>query len=185
MGTESIAAMNLVAPIDNMAFVLIFGIAHATAIMVGNRIGAGKAGDAYQYAGRSLLLVSMGGLVIGGLVFLLSPFILATYKVSPEVIVSAQKVLIILASLIWLRACNSTMVVGILRSGGDTLFSFFLDGLIIWGVGVPMAFFTAFVLELPIQWVYLAVMSEEFLKWALGLWRYFSRKWIHDLTHHV
>ena len=42
MGTDSLAAMNIVASIENMAFVLTFGLAHATAIMVGNRIGAGR-----------------------------------------------------------------------------------------------------------------------------------------------
>jgi hypothetical protein len=28
-------------------------------------------------------------------------------------------------------------------------------------------------------------MSEEAAKWILGLRRYFSRKWIHDLTQTV
>jgi Na+-driven multidrug efflux pump len=48
-----------------------------------------------------------------------------------------------------------------------------------------MALLGAFVLHLPIHWVYLMVMSEEVTKWILGLQRYFSRKWIHDLTQAV
>ena len=185
IGTDAIAAMNIVSTIDNLAFVFIFGLANATAIIVGNRIGAGEEAKAFQYAVRSLVLGMLFGVLVGSQVLLWSPFILGLYKVPPVVIDYASKVLVILASLVWLRAANSIIVVGILRSGGDARFSFFLDGMVIWVLGVPMAFFTAFVLHLPVYWVYLAIMSEEFLKWVIGLHRIFSKKWIHNLTQTV
>jgi Na+-driven multidrug efflux pump len=185
IGTDAIAAMNIVSTIDNLAFVFIFGLANATAIIVGNRIGAGEEAKAFQYAVRSLVLGMLFGVLVGSQVLLWSPFILGLYKVPPVVIDYASKVLVILASLVWLRAANSIIVVGILRSGGDARFSFFLDGMVIWVLGVPMAFFTAFVLHLPVYWVYLAIMSEEFLKWVIGLYRVFSKKWIHDLSQTV
>ena len=185
ISTDSIAAMNIVSTIDNMAFVFIFGLANATAIMVGNRIGAGEERKAFQYAVRSLLLGMLFGVLVGSQVLLWSPSILSLYKVPPVVIDYARRVLVILAALVWLRAANSIIVVGILRSGGDARFSFFLDGMVIWVVGVPVAFFTAFVLHLPVYWVYLAIMSEELLKWVIGMRRIFSRKWIHNLTHAV
>jgi Na+-driven multidrug efflux pump len=75
-----------------------------------------------------------------------------------------------------------TIVVGILRAGGDTRFSLFLDGIIIWIVGVPMAYLGAFVLGLPVYFVYLCAMSEEVTKWILGVNRYRSRKWINNLA---
>jgi predicted component of type VI protein secretion system len=31
----------------------------------------------------------------------------------------------------------------------------------------------------------LCAMSEEATKWLLGIHRYFSRKWIHNLAAHV
>jgi putative MATE family efflux protein len=185
MGTDSIAAMNIVSTIDNVALVLAFGIANATAIMVGNRIGAGETQRAFWFAGRSLLLAMLTGMLIGSQVLLWSPAILSLYKVSPEVIENARRVLIVVALFQWIRAYNATMVVGVLRSGGDTRFSFFLDGVIIWIVGVPSAIIGAFVLHLPVYGVYFMVMSEEFIKWLLGLRRFFSRKWIHDMAGRV
>jgi Na+-driven multidrug efflux pump len=131
IGTDALAAMNIVSSIENLALVLTFGLAHATAIMVGNRIGSGEKERAYQYAGRSLALTILIGMMIGGLVMVLSPYILGLYKVPPEVIETAQRVLNIVAIFAWVRACNAVIVVGILRSGGDTRFSFFLDGVII------------------------------------------------------
>jgi Na+-driven multidrug efflux pump len=78
-----------------------------------------------------------------------------------------------------------TIVVGILRAGGDTRFSLFLDGMIIWLVGVPMAYVGAFVFHFPVYLVYLCAMSEEVTKWLLGILRYRSRKWIHNLAAQV
>lgn len=185
MGTNSLAAMNIVSTIENMALVFTFGIAHATAIMVGNRIGGGEKEQAYQYAGRSVGFTILIGMFIGSQIWLWSPYILGLFKVAPEVIYNAQRVLNVLALFTFVRATNAVIVLGVLRSGGDTLFSFFLDGVVIWVVGVPMAFTGAFVLDLPVYGVYFMIMSEETLKFILGLQRYFSRRWIHDLAQTV
>lgn len=182
MGTDSIAAMNIVSTIDQLALVVLFGLTSATSVIVGNQIGAGNLEKAYLYGGRSLGLGAGIGVVIGILVVVLSPAILSLYKVSPEVIELAQKTLIIASCFIWLRSMNAINIVGNLRAGGDTTYSLVLDGLIIWVLGVPMAYFGAFILELPVYLVYLFVMSEELAKWILGLGRFLSRKWIHNLT---
>jgi len=86
---------------------------------------------------------------------------------------------------LWIRVNNMTIVVGILRAGGDTRFSLFLDGIIIWIVGVPMAYLGAFVWHFPVYLVYLCAMSEEATKWVLGIRRYLSRRWINNLTVQV
>ena len=110
---------------------------------------------------------------------------LSLYKVSPEVIKNAEHVINIITFFLWLRVNNMTIVIGILRAGGDTRFSLFLDGVIIWLVGVPMAYLGANVWHLPVYLVYLCAMSEEATKWFLGIARYRSRKWINNLAAQV
>ena len=66
--------------------------------------------------------------------------------------------------------------------GRDTRFAFIFDVGTIWLVGVPMAALAAFVLHLPVHWVYLFVMSDELTKSIAGVIRLVSKKWIHDLT---
>jgi putative MATE family efflux protein len=185
MSTESFAAMSIVGTIEQMAFVVFIGISNATSVLVGNRIGAGKEDEAYVYAGRSLGLGIMGGLVMGLVLQIVKVPILSLYNVSPEVIANAGRVINVITFFLWVRVNNMTIVVGILRAGGDTRFSLFLDGFIIWLVGVPMAFLGANVWHLPVYFVYLCAMSEEAAKWFLGIRRYRSRKWIHNLTQHV
>ncbi|MCC6300271.1 MAG: MATE family efflux transporter [Anaerolineales bacterium] len=182
MGTESFAAMSIVATIEQMAFVIFIGISNATSVLVGNRIGAGKEDEAHLYAGRSLGLGIIGGIVMGLFLQLVKAPILSLYNVSPEVISNASHVINVITFFIWMRVNNMTIVVGILRAGGDTRFSLFLDGIIIWLVGVPMAWLGANVWGLPVYFVYLCAMSEEATKWILGIRRYLSRKWIHNLS---
>ena len=185
MGTASYAAMNIVNTIEQVAFVLFIGIANATSVLVGNRIGAGKEDEAYVYAGRSIGLGIVGGIIIGLLLQLVKGPVLSLYKVSPEVIDNAGHVINVITFFLWLRVNNMTIVIGILRAGGDTRFSLFLDGMIIWLVGVPMAYLGANVCHLPVYLVYLCAMSEEATKWFLGIARYRSRKWINNLAAQV
>jgi Na+-driven multidrug efflux pump len=185
MGTQSYAAINIVATIEQVAFVLFIGISNATSVLVGNRIGAGKEDEAYRYAGRSLGIGVVGGLLLGVLLQFVKAPILSLYNVSPEVIQNAGNIITVVTFFLWIRVNNMTTVVGILRAGGDTRFSLFLDGIIIWIVGVPMAYLGAFVFDFPVYLVYLCAMSEEATKWVLGINRYFSRKWINNLTVHV
>ena len=185
MGTASFAAMNIVSTIEQVGFVVFIGISNATSVLVGNRIGAGKEDEAFLYAGRSLGLGILGGLLIGMILQFVKAPILSLYKVSPEVIENASFLINVITFFLWIRVNNMTIVVGILRAGGDTRFSLFLDGIIIWLVGVPMAYIAAFVLHLPVYFVYLFAMSEEATKWLLGVSRYRSRKWINNLAAQV
>ena len=185
MGTASFAAMNIVSTIEQVGFVVFIGISNATSVLVGNRIGAGKEDEAFLYAGRSIGLGIVGGLLIGIILQFVKDPILSLYKVSPEVIVNAGFLINVITFFLWVRVNNMTIVVGILRAGGDTRFSLFVDGIIIWLVGVPMAYIGAFVLHLPVYFVYLCAMSEEATKWLLGVSRYRSRKWINNLAAQV
>jgi putative MATE family efflux protein len=185
MGTASYAAINIVNTIEQVAFVVFIGISNATSVLVGNRIGAGKEQEAFIYAGRSLGLGVAGGVIIGLILQIVKVPILSLYNVSPEVIYDASRLLNVVSAFLWIRVNNMTIVVGILRAGGDTRFSLFLDGMIIWIVGVPMAYIAAFVLHLPVYYVYLFAMSEEVTKWLIGIPRYRSRKWIHNLARQL
>ena len=127
----------------------------------------------------------MFAILVCGIVLTIKEPVISLYKITPEVALFANRAMIILALSMVFRSLNMILVVGMMRSGGDTRYSLFLDGVIIWILGVPMAILGGFILHLPVHWVYLMVMSEELTKCILGLRRYFSRKWINDLTQTV
>ncbi len=182
IGTPSIAAMNIVATVDNLALVPFMGLSTAIAINTGHKIGAGEEDQAFRDVGRTLGLTAGIAILISAIVLLIKGPVIGLYKITPDVAIYTNRALIILACWLIVRSQNMILVVGMMRSGGDTRYSLFLDGVIMWILGVPMAVMGGFILHLPVYWVYLMVMSEELTKCILGLRRYFTRKWIHDLT---
>jgi putative MATE family efflux protein len=185
IGTPSIAAMNIVATVDNLALVPFMGLSSAIAIITGNNIGAGNRDVAFRNVGRTLGITVILALLMSGIVLGVKGSVISLYNITPDVAQYANKALVILAFWLIVRSQNMILIVGTLRSGGDTRYSLFLDGVIIWILGVPMALLGAFVFHLPVYLVYLMVMSEELTKCILGLRRYFSKRWIHDLVEIV
>ena len=185
ISTEAIAAINISSPIENLAFVVFIGISDACAILVGHRIGAGEDSKAFSYAGRSLFLGMSGAVLMGLVIAGGADTILSLYKVPAVVSQYAHNILLVIAMTLWLRVSNMTLFVGIFRSGGDTRFGFLLDSLSIWLVGVPLAYAGAFLFDLPVYFVFLMVMGEEFFKWIIAMFRFFSKKWINNLAEAI
>ncbi|RPH74146.1 MATE family efflux transporter, partial [bacterium] len=182
MGTEVIAAFNIYATVDRLGMVLFMGMASACAVMVGQQIGAGRETTAFTYARRFALLGPGLGIVMGALLLLGAGTILGLFNVPSTVIATARGFITIFACTIPIRIFNLTNIVGILRSGGDTRFSLFLDTAALWLVAVPLAFLAGLVWHLPPIYVYLMATVEEVVKFSLGRWRLLSGRWINNLV---
>ncbi len=182
MGTDAAAAVSIAATIENVALVVFSGSATASAIMIGHRIGAQEEGKASEYARRFALLTVIGGIVIGGGVFLSADFVLGFYKIAESSSQLARNVLTVISVFLFIRASNQLFIVGILRAGGDTLYSFLIDVGSIWFVGIPAALAGAFVFQWPVYWVYVLAMTDETAKFIAGALRVFSSRWINNLA---
>jgi putative MATE family efflux protein len=183
IGTNSIAATNIASTIEQLALVPMMGLGNSCAIMLGNYLGGG--GDtrhASTYAYRFLVLAIAGGVLAGLLVFAISGPVVGLYQISPEAQENARRVLVILSAALWMKAGNMVMIVGILRSGGDTRFALFADTFPLWFIGVPLALTGGFVLHLPVYCVVLLVLADESTKFMISLWRVVSGRWIHSLV---
>jgi Na+-driven multidrug efflux pump len=71
---------------------------------------------------------------------------------------------------------------GIFRGGGDTRFCMIVEITCMWGLAIPLASLFAFVLKLPVPFVYAAMKSHEFVKIFISLLRMKSGKWVRKLT---
>ena len=182
IGTESIAAVNIVASIENFMLIPFFGMFHAGAIIIGNTIGSGRNDEAYLY-GKCILMLQFAMAIFAGAVMILSrDVVLSFYKVSEGAYMNAHHLMFVAGAVLCIKITNFTNVVSVLRGGGDTRFGFLLDLTGVWCIGVPMAFFGAFILHLPVYWVMALVVTEEIYKLCLGIPRFLSRKWIRNLV---
>jgi putative MATE family efflux protein len=182
IGTEAVAAINIATAIEGLVFVTFIGLGNSAAIMIGKQIGAGELAQAGEYAGRFLRLAMAVGAAAGGLILLGASPILGLYKITPETRAVAQAVLTVMACVLWARASNMVMIVGIMRSGADTRFALVADIAPLWLVGIPLALIGAFVLHLPTHLVYVLVMCDELSKFFVSAWRVRSGRWIHRIA---
>ncbi|NCB00942.1 MAG: MATE family efflux transporter [Spirochaetia bacterium] len=178
LGTTVIASVNVSQSIEHLFFVVLIGVSNAAAILLGNKIGENKIDLAQKYAYSLIKLVIIIGFIMGLALFFLAPYIPLIFSLSEYVFTITVKSLQMMALLIPMKACTMLIVVGILRSGGDTKFSMMTELAGVWGIGVPLAFIGVLVFKLPIYYIYLLVGLEEFFKGFIGFNRVRSKKWI-------
>lgn len=181
MGTDVIASINVTEAIQGLFFVALMGISNASAIMIGNKIGENRLVTAKNYAKQLLLIGFLTGIIVGGALGGLSPWLPIPFNLSPSVAHITTLSLIVLGILIPIKAYNMILVVGVLRAGGDTRFSMFTELAGVWLIGVPCAFLGALVFRMPIYFVYLFVGLEELFKFFVGMYRIKSGKWLNLL----
>ena len=66
--------------------------------------------------------------------------------------------------------------------GGDSRFGFLCDTIDMWGYAVPLGFLSAFLLRLPVMWVYFLLCTDEFVKWPWVIRHYRSGRWLNNIT---
>lgn len=183
IGTDSAAATNIAFSLENLFFVPFLGLGNACAILIGNQIGAEDKDKAYHSAARSLRLTVITAIGMGLIMFIAKDWILQIYHISAITRDYAALVITWLSIALIAKSWNMVVLIGILRAGGDTRFALGLELATMWLYGVPAAWISANVFQLPVFWVVPIVLIEELLKAIISYTRFRSKKWIHHLSH--
>jgi Na+-driven multidrug efflux pump len=162
--------------------VLFIGMGSGVGVLIGKKIGEGDHAAARDYAFRILCFAPLMAVGAACVLIPISRFLPLIFKVNAGVLVTAGQMMIILAIYYPCRAFNMSMVVGICRAGGDTVFCAVYDVAFMWIVSLPAAAIASFVFHAPFWLIYLLVLSEELFKFVVGLWRFRSGKWLRDVT---
>jgi putative MATE family efflux protein len=179
MGTDELAAITMISPIEGMSIEFMLGLGVAASIVIGQHLGANEKEKAFERAIVIISLAPAAGLIMGSLLMLVREPILSLYdSVNQETYEMAHSLLVVTALTLWIRIFNMITFTGILRSGGDTKFILKLDILGIWFLGVPLALLGGLLWDLPIHLVYCLVTVEELVKSVFFFWRTLSKRWV-------
>ncbi|EKQ53048.1 MULTISPECIES: MATE family efflux transporter [unclassified Clostridium] len=182
MGDGAVAAITITQTVEQIMTVIFQGISAATAVILGNELGANKLEEAKTHAKYFLILQFLCALIMGMLCFIIRSPLISLFNVSDTVSADISKCLIIFITYLPFKIFNWVNIVGILRSGGDTKVALMLDISGVWLVGIPFAYLGGMVLELPIYFVYAMVTFEEVYKFVLGFRRYKQKIWLRNLV---
>ena len=182
MGSAAVAANSVTQVIRQLSQVVIFGIANATAIVLGRTIGENKEELARVYGDRFMKLSAILGMCSSVIVFCVGPIAKRFLTLSPEAGEYLSQMILIMTFYVVCQAIDVTYIVGVFRAGGDTRVGLILDAVSLWCVCIPLGWFAAFVLKLPVWAVYLCLTCDEMLKLPFSFMRYKSGKWLKNIT---
>jgi len=182
LGKTVVAANSVTQVTRQLAMVIAFGVANATAIIIGKAIGENKEELAKLYAKRFIRMTILLGFVGAFVILGVSQIAKANLTLSGEAKSYLSIMMFVMSYFAIGQAYNTTMVVGVFRAGGDIHFGVILDVVTLWGCSILLGVIAAFVLKLPVPVVYVILMSDEIIKIPLTTWRYRSMKWVRNVT---
>ena len=181
-GTDAIASFNITGTISQLTWVFFIGMGNGASIILGKKVGAHQEAEARQYAYRFAWFMPLAAAFISLLLIPLSLLLPHLFNVAPHIIRQAQYMMYVLACSYPLNAFNMFFIVGLSRSGGDTVYGAVNDTLWMWCVALPLAACAAFLWHAEPYIIYLCLLSEQILKLTAGLLRLHSGKWLRNVT---
>ena len=166
----------------NFGTVLCFGLASAGGILLGQKIGENKLQEAASDAKKLVKLTIVSGVLGGLLILAITPFMLRYASLSETAMHYLKYMLLINTYYVMGAAVNTTLIAGVFRAGGDSRFGFLCDAVDMWVYAIPLGCLAAFVLKLPVLWVYFLLCTDEFVKWPWVIKHYRSGKWLKNIT---
>ena len=182
LGTDAVAANSFVIVVRNFGTILCFGMASAGGILLGNVIGENKLEEARTDAGKLMKLTVITGAIGGIIVLCATPLVLRYAHLTDQAMHYLKYMLLINTYYVMGAAVNTTLIAGVFRAGGDSRFGFVCDVIDMWVYAVPLGLLAAFVLKLPVMWVYFLLCTDEFAKWPWVIRHYRSGRWLSNIT---
>lgn len=182
MGSTFTAAVSIVSVITQISSILTHGVAGPSSVITGNTVGRGDKKRAYD---QGVTFISMGvifGIFAGLIITVIKGPFINLYNVE-EVTKNIARQLVSVASIVVIfNVMDGILTKGVLRGGGDTKFMLVCEAVSVWVFAVPLGYLTAFKFGSPIWVVYLCLRSETIFKSVISLFRFFTKRWIHDVT---
>ncbi|MGF1681906.1 MATE family efflux transporter [Photobacterium minamisatsumaniensis] len=182
-GTQGLVALSVITPIEAMSLSFLVGVANASSVLIGNQLGAKNYTAAYYQAIIFIAIAVTVTVIVSCTLYLNQTAILDQFSaITADTRELAEQFFAILCIGIVLRSVPTTLVVGVLRAGGDVKFCLYQDMLTQWAFGIPLTAIGAFLLGFTPEWVFAMFFLETLFKWYASVQRFRSRKWIRNLV---
>lgn len=143
IGTTAVAGHQVAINLASMTFMVPVGIGAATAVVVGQRVGAGDDPAARRAAGAGLIC-GVGFMTLSAAVFLLMPRVLASIYTSDPAVLALAAALIPIAGVFQVFDGLQVVSLGALRGIADTRTPMLIALLGYWVLGMPVGAWLAF-----------------------------------------
>ncbi len=182
LGTGSAAAYSLTGPVQSLMTGALTGLSQASGILIGKELGRKDYENAYSH---SLIIIRYGVLfsvILSVILIFVRRYYLSLYCVGEEVSYLASMLLFVYSFYAPVKVSNMIIGGGIIRAGGRTDLSMYVDVIGTWGIGVPLAFLSSRLLHFPVYLVYAALSFEEVVRLIIVCRIFVKKKWMESIT---
>ena len=182
LGKDAAAANSVTSVVRDLVCCACDGLASGCGIMVGNALGAGELKKGKLYGQKMVKIAFLVGFLSTGVMFLLTPVVLAVVKLTESAKGYLLQMLIVMAIYMIGRSVNTIVINGIFAAGGDTLFDMYSLVVAMWFFAVPLALLGTYVFHWPVVVVYACTCLDEVGKIPWVMLHFRKYKWVKDLT---
>lgn len=177
MGIDAFSSIQLVESISRVLFTLIIGISNATAIIIGNEIGNNKFENSYEYSKKCIKIFTASVITIILTLNILAPIVFYFMKIDSNTYKLLINLVYAQSGIVIVVAYSILFLVGILRAGGDIIYSMTVEVICMWAIGIPLTYM-AVKSNLSIPLAYFISWLDELIVIIPCIIRYRSKKWI-------
>lgn len=182
LGSDAVAANSITNIVKNLIVSFCTGLANGGGIIIGNELGTGNLKQAKIYGKLLCKLAVISGILSGIFLVIMLPFIVSVVDLSPQATEYLKYMLILCACYMVAKSINMTTIAGIFPAGGDSKFGLICDAITMWIFAVPVGFFAAFYLQLPVVIVFLIINLDEVVKVPAAVLHYKKYSWLKNIT---
>ena len=178
LGTAALAVTQVSNVITEMLQSVYYGVGNATAMLIGETLGQGDKEGAYRNGKRAVKVVLILNVIILLVTLAIIKPVVGIYNFDIATGELLAKTLFVIAFITTPRMIGDIYLVGILRSGGDTVFCMILELICNIVVQIPIAFIAVQVLGVSLPVAMIIGELGDIIRIAACMPRFRSKKWI-------
>ena len=180
MGLVAVSAVSVARKLENLCNAFFYGIGIGACVTISSMIGEKKVEESKLAAKRYAVVGFEVGVMI--MILMLScnhVYVDTFFKDLTAETCAVTKILIAIYALYMpFRSLASSLIMGVLRAGGDSKHAMYYDVLPVFVWSLPIGFLLGIVFKLPIGIVLAAMQFKRVIKCLFALRRLFSGKWL-------
>ena len=180
MGTSAMSAVSVARQLENMGNAFFYGIAIGACVTISYSIGEKKLDEAKEYARKYAFAGFYVGIGIMAVMLSIAVLYVRLFFSNLEPYTQSLTIGLVIVFALYMpfRALASTLIMGVMRAGGDSRKAMLYDVVPVYVWSLVLGFVLGIKLKYSIVTVLAVMMFKRFIKCAFALKRVASGKWI-------
>ena len=180
LGVATVLSRSYTLALTAFLTLIVMTISQGTEVLVGYRYGEGRGRATWQRGVHSTALAILFATVVSIVFYLFSGTLIGLFTQDPDIHRLAKALLLLTIFLQPVTALN-TILFHALKVVGDVYVPVVISQAIMWGLGLPLAYYLCIPMEMGVIGLWYVFILEEGLKGALMWYRWSRGRWRDEL----